>query len=138
MIELDIKIRAKNHDNLKFLIEAMTDSLGCANAMGHVDVQFTAETDGDKMILTRKEIIIPSGPVVKTPIEDFIKGSDLSVRAINILRNLVNTLGNRDAPIIPFKYAEDITRERFLQCKNAGNRMWTQVEEELIKQNIKY
>jgi hypothetical protein len=57
MVELDIKIRAKNDENLKFLIEAMTDSLGCANAMGHVNVQFSASTDDDTMVLTRKEII---------------------------------------------------------------------------------
>lgn len=57
MIELDIKIRAKNDDNLKMLIEAMTDSLAVANSLGKINVTFSAETDGDTMVLIRKEKI---------------------------------------------------------------------------------
>jgi hypothetical protein len=138
MIELDIKIRAKNHDNLKMLIDAMTDSLAVANTMGKVDVQFTAETDGDKMILIRKEIIIPTDHPVKTLIEDFIKESDLSLRSVNVLFGRTFQGNQHINGEKPFKYAEDITQERFLKCTNAGSKSWEEVEAELKRQKIKY
>ena len=139
MIELDIKIRAKNHENLKFLIDAMTDSLGCANAMGHVDVQFSASTDGDTMTLVRKEIV-KQNPLEAlkeqafTTIEDFILKSDLSKRSVRILSGFNGILKTT----LPFKYAEDITKERFLKCTNAGSKSWEEVEAELKRQKIKY
>ena len=143
MIELDIKIRAKNDENLKMLIEAMTDSLAVANSMGKVDVQFTAETDGDKMILIRKEIIIPSDPVKYTPIEVFLANSNLPIRIRNILDGTVGyefemSWKGEAVKEPPFKFVEDLTRINFLRLKNAGNKSWCQLKEELQRQNIKY
>lgn len=132
MIELDIKIRAKNDDNLKLLINAMIESLSVANRSGKVDVQFSASTDGDTMTLIRKEIRIPSGPVVHTDINDFILKADFSVRTSRILN------GSMSDNQKPFKYAEDITEERFLKCLGAGRKSWEEIEEELKRQNIKY
>jgi hypothetical protein len=57
MVELEIKIKAKSITNLNMLVRAMTESLAVANKVGKVDVQFTAETDGDTMVLIRKEEI---------------------------------------------------------------------------------
>lgn len=57
MIELDIKIRAKDQDTVKLFTDFMITSLSAANQMGQIDVTLSAEKDGDTITLVRKEII---------------------------------------------------------------------------------
>ena len=133
MIELDIKIKAKDQETVKLFTEMMMKGLTVANQMGEINVTLIAEKDGDKITLIRKEIIIPSGPVVQTPIREFIDKSSLSMRNVGLLSgSFLHTL----TP--PFKYAEDITKREFLKLQKAGKISWRELEEELIKQKIKY
>lgn len=57
MIELDIKIRAKDQETVKMFTEMMLKGLETANKLGEIDVSLYAEKDEDTISLTRKEII---------------------------------------------------------------------------------
>jgi len=57
MIELDIKIRAKDQETVKLFTDLLMTGMSVANQMGQIDVTLSAEKDGDTITLIRKEII---------------------------------------------------------------------------------
>lgn len=57
MIELDIKMRAKDNDTVLYFINIMSQALNMSNNTGQIDVTLSAEKDGDTITLIRKEII---------------------------------------------------------------------------------
>lgn len=57
MIELDIKIRSKDNKTLKILLDMMIAALRNDASKDKVDATFSAETDGDTIVMTRKEIV---------------------------------------------------------------------------------
>lgn len=149
MIELDIKIRAKDQKTLKVLIDMMVAGIRRnENNKEQIDITFSAGIDDDTITIIRKEIIKTdtienSEKPSFTPIEDFIAKSDLSIRSKNILDGTVgygheikfNPNAKKEPP---FKFAEDITKIQFRRCKNAGWKSWEEVEAELKRQKIKY
>lgn len=134
MIELDIKIRAKDQRTVKLFTDLMITGLSAANEMNQVDVSLFAEKDGDTITLTRTEIIENAN---LTPIDVFIKkANDLPVRIINALKSYDVVPGGN--PVYHFVYAEDISRIKFLRHRNVSVKSWRDLKKELIKQNIKF
>ena len=56
MIELDIKIRAKDEETFIMFIDVMTKSIELANDSGAIDVNLYVEKEDSKITLTRKVI----------------------------------------------------------------------------------
>ena len=57
MIELDIKIRAKDEETFLSFIEMMTKSIELANDSGAIDVTLYVEKEDSRITITRKEVI---------------------------------------------------------------------------------
>lgn len=142
MIELDIKIKAKDAETVKLFTQMMIDGLDLANKLGEIDVELSAEKDGDTITLVRKEII-KEKIITRTPIDVFLEKSNLPIRIKNVLDGTIgykyerrfNPNAKKEPP---FKFAEDITKTVFLKLRNVGNNSWLRLEEELYLQKIHY
>lgn len=142
MIELNIQIRAKDHETVQLFTELMIKQLTAANQMGEIDVTLSAEKNGDTITLVMKEILKFDGEDKKdsidfTPIKTFIEASNLSVRIRNALYGIIQQYPFKRTDE-PFKYAEDITKEVFLKLPHVGQYSWDELAAELKRQNIKY
>jgi hypothetical protein len=56
MIELDIKIRAKDQETVKMFTDMMIMGLSAADDAGQIDVTLSAEKNGDTITLIRKDV----------------------------------------------------------------------------------